>query len=116
VIIASELAGGSVDNVDPGFKLLADLRPSKLTVFWTDWAALYQSGDVVVATEFDYYFEGMKKQGYDIEYVVPKEKGIGVPEYASIVKGTQNRELAEIFLNLMLEPDVQENFAKLTFQ
>jgi putative spermidine/putrescine transport system substrate-binding protein len=116
VIIAAELAGGGVDNVDPGFKKLAELRPSKLTVFWTDWASLYQSGDVVVATEFDYYLEGMKEQNFDIDYVYPKEGGIGVPEYVSIVKGTQKQELAEVFLDIMLDPEVQGEFARTTFQ
>jgi putative spermidine/putrescine transport system substrate-binding protein len=116
VIIAAELAGGGVNNIDPGFKLLADLRPAKLAVSWTDWASAYQSGDIIAATEFDLYFDGMKTQTFDIDYAVPKEKGIGVPEYASIVKGTQNKELCEVFLNMMLDPDVQENFAKATFQ
>lgn len=116
VIIAAELAGGSAENIDPGFKKLAELRPSKLTVFWTDWAALYQSGDVIAATEFDYYLNGMKKQGFDIDYVVPKEKGIGVPEYVGMVKGTKNHELAEVFMDLLLDTEVQGDFASATFQ
>jgi len=116
VIIAAELAGGSATNVDPGFKKLAELKPSKLTVFWTDWAPLNKSGDVTLATEFDYYLETMKAQKYPIDYVIPKEKGIGVPEYVSIVKGTKNQELAEVFLNLMLKPSVQEPFAIETYQ
>ncbi len=94
VIIAAELAGGSAANVDPGFKKLAELRPSKLTVFWTDWAPLNKSGDVTAATEFDYYLETMKSQKYPIDYVVPKEKAIGSPEYVSVVKGTKQQELA----------------------
>ena len=116
VIIAAELAGGSAANPEPGFKKLAELRPSKLTIFWTDWAPLNKTGDVTLATEFDYYLETMKAQKYPIDYVIPKEKGIGVPEYVSIVKGTKNQELAEIFLNLMLEPSVQEPFAIETYQ
>jgi putative spermidine/putrescine transport system substrate-binding protein len=116
VIIAAELAGGSAANPESGFKKLAELRPSKLTIFWTDWAPLNKTGDVTLATEFDYYLETMKAQKYPIDYVIPKEKGIGVPEYVSIVKGTKNQELAEIFLNLMLEPSVQEPFAIETYQ
>ncbi|HVV94453.1 MAG TPA: ABC transporter substrate-binding protein [Hyphomicrobiales bacterium] len=116
VIIAAELAGGSATNVDPGFKKLAALRPAKLTVFWTDWAPLDKSGDVTLATEFDYYLQTMEEEKYPIAYVVPKEKGIGYPEYTSIVKGTKNQELAEAFLNLMIDPKVQEAFAVETFQ
>jgi putative spermidine/putrescine transport system substrate-binding protein len=115
VILAAELAGGSAENVDPGFKKLAELKPNKLTVFWTDWAPLSKSGDVTMATEFDYYFETMKDQKYPVEYVIPKEKGIGVPEYVSVVKNTRNQELAEAFLNLMLDPKVQASFAASTY-
>src|SRR5258706_11629877 len=113
VTLAAELAGGSIDA---GFKKLAELKPSKLTVFWTDWAPLNKSGDVSLATEFDYYLETMKSQGYPIDYVIPKEKAISCPEYASIVKGTKNQEIAEAFLDLMLSPPVQTAFAQETFQ
>lgn len=112
VIVAAELAGGGVDNVDPGFKKLAELRPSKLTVFWTDWAAMNKTGDVTLATEFDYYLETMKEQKYPIEYVIPKEKGLGLPESVGLVKGTKNQELGEAFMNLMMSAKVQEAFAK----
>jgi putative spermidine/putrescine transport system substrate-binding protein len=115
VILAAEMAGGSAENVDPGFRKLAELKPNKLTVFWTDWAPLSKSGDVTMATEFDYYVETMKDQKYPIEYVIPKEKGIGVPEYVSVVRNTKNQELAEVFLNLMLDPKVQADFAASTY-
>jgi len=111
VIIAAELAGGSETNVEPGFKKLAELRPAKLAYFWTDWAALDKTGDVTMATEFDYYFEAMKDQKYPIDYVNPKEKGIGCPESVAIVAGTKNREIAEVFLDLMISAQVQEVFA-----
>jgi putative spermidine/putrescine transport system substrate-binding protein len=116
VITAAELAGGGIGNVDPGFKKLAELRPSKLTVFWTDWAPLDKSGDISAATEFDYYLETMKDQKYPIDYVIPKEKGFASPEYVSIVKGTKTPELAEAFIDMMLSPKVQEAFATETFQ
>jgi putative spermidine/putrescine transport system substrate-binding protein len=116
VIVAAEMAGGSARNPDAGFKKLAELRPAKLTVFWTDWAPLNKSGDVTLATEFDYYLEAMKNQKYPIDYVVPQEKGFGASEYVSIVKGTKNQELAEEFLNQMIATKAQHAFAVDTYQ
>lgn len=116
VLLAAELAGGSAENVDPGFAKLAELRPAKLSVFWTDWAPLAKTKDVTLAAEFDYYLDSMKDQDYAIDYVLPKEGGIAVPEYVSIVKGTRNQELAEAFLNLMIDPKVQGAFAAATYQ
>jgi len=116
VILAAELAGGSLTNIDLGFAKLAQLRPNKLTFFWTDWAPMLKTGDTVAATEFDYYLEAMKLQGYPIDYVFPTEGAIGSPELVAMVAGTKNRELAQVFMNLMIDPKVQEAFAVSTFQ
>jgi len=114
--VAAELAGGSVSNVDAGFAKLAQLRPNKLTFFWTDWAPLLKTGDTAVATEFDYYLEAMKMQGYPVDYVFPTEGAIGSPELVALVAGTKKRELAQAFMNLMIDPRIQETFAVKTFQ
>ena len=116
VIIAAELAGGSASNVDPGFAKLAQLRPNKLTFFWTDWAPMLKTGDTNSATEFDYYLESMKAQGYPVDYVFPKEGGIGSAECVALVAGTRNREVAQAFMNLMIDPAIQQVFAVKTFQ
>jgi len=116
VIIAAELAGGSAADVEPGFKKLAELRPAKLSVAYTDWLALNKTGEVVLSTEFDYYIDGMKDQKYAIDYVMPKEGGIGSLDCVSVVKGTRYPELAELFLELMISTPVQEAFAVETYQ
>lgn len=116
VVLAAEMAGGSAENVDSGFVKLAELKPAKLSVFWTDWAPLNKTGDVVVSTEFDYYLEAMKDQKYAIDYVYPKEKAIASLEYVSIVKNTKKLELAEAFLNAVIDPKVQEGIAIQTYQ
>jgi putative spermidine/putrescine transport system substrate-binding protein len=116
VIIAAELAGGSAKNVDPGFARLAQLRPNKLTFFWTDWAPMLKTGDTNSACEFDYYLETMKAQGYPIDYVFPQEGAFGAPEGAALVAGTKNREIAQAFLNLMLDVTIQSVFAEKLFQ
>jgi putative spermidine/putrescine transport system substrate-binding protein len=116
VILAAELAGGSAANVEPGFAKLAELRPNKLTFFWTDWAPLLKTGDSVAATEFDYYIEAMKAQGYPVDYVFPKEGAIASPEVAALVAGTKNKEAAHVFLDLMIDPAIQKTFAIKTNQ
>lgn len=116
VVTAAELAGGSMSNPDPGFEKLAELRPAKLGFTWTDWAALYKSGDVIVATEFDCYLDVMKAQGYGVQYVVPKEKGLASIDYVGVVKGRPNADLQEYFLDLIISPAVQEGFATDLFQ
>jgi putative spermidine/putrescine transport system substrate-binding protein len=116
VILAAELAGGSATNADPGFDKLARLRPNKLTFFWTDWAPMLKTGDTTAASEFDYYLESMKAQGYPIDYIFPAEKAFGAAEGACLVAGTKNKDLGAAFLNLTIDPKIQEVFAEKLFQ
>ena len=116
VVTAAELVGGSATNVDTGFKKLAELRPAKLGFTWTDWAGLYKSGDVIVATEFDCYLDVMKSQDYGIQYVVPKEKGLACIDGVGIVKGRPNVDLAEYFLDVIMDKDVQIGLSRDLFQ
>ena len=111
IIAAAEMTGGSAQNPDSGFRKLAELRPAKLMFTWTDWAPLLKAGEVVAATEFDYYLEEMKRLKYPIEWAVPKEKGFASLQSISIVRNTKNQELAAAFLNAMVDPKTQYAFA-----
>ena len=108
MVIAAELAGGSASNIDPGFRKMAELRPNKLTFFWTDWASMNKTGDVAIATEFDYYLQTMKTLKYPIEYIVPKEKGIGTPLTTSVVRGSKLKEPGEALISLLVSPGFQQ--------
>ena len=44
LIRTSEIAGGGADNLAPGLAKLAELRPKKLSYFWTAWAPLLETG------------------------------------------------------------------------
>jgi putative spermidine/putrescine transport system substrate-binding protein len=111
IITAAEMFGGSADKPDIAFQKLSELRPTRLGFTWTDWAAAFKAGDVTIATEADFYMNVMKKQGYPIEWVVPKEKGFATLQAASMVKGTKVPELAGAFLNLLLDAKTQHVFA-----
>ncbi len=116
LILISELHGGSATNIEPGLAALGELRPIKQLVFWTDYAALFKSGDVTLATDFDYYAYFMQREGYNASYVLPLERAIGSLSSAAVVKGAPNQELAEAYVNTLLDPEVQARVAKETFQ
>lgn len=115
VITIAELNGGSASNVDPAFKKLAELRPAKLAVAWTDWGSLFKSGEIRLATEFDSYLDGLKAQKYPLQYVFPKEKAIGSVDVVTVVKGTRSQELSELFLDLIADKKIQTAFAEETY-
>ena len=108
---AAELHGGNKFNIGPGLKALAKLKPAAQTYFYTNWNALFNAGDVILAVDFDYYCNIMKDAGSNIEFVIPKEGAWGSVQHASIVKGTENPEMVETFINILLSPDVQHSIA-----
>lgn len=115
LVKAAQLAGGSQANVDPGFRKLAELRPVRAFVLFTEWEPLVQAGDFEVLVELDLYVYPAKDKGLPIEFVAPEDGLMGAVNMANIVKGSRNRELAEHFINLTLDPVVQAGFAALAY-
>jgi putative spermidine/putrescine transport system substrate-binding protein len=115
LVKAAQLAGGSQQNIDPGFRKLAELRPVRAFVLFTEWEPLLQAGDFQVMSELDLYIYPARDRGLPVEFVVPEDGLMGAVNMANIVKGTRNRELAEHFINLTLDPVVQAGFASLAY-
>lgn len=115
LVKAAQLNGGSQTNIDPGFRKLAELRPVRAFVIFTEWEPLLQAGDFQVIAELDLYIYPAKDKGLPIEFIVPEDGLMGAVNMANVVKGTKNRELAEHFINLTLDPVVQAGFAALAY-
>ena len=119
LVTAAELNGGSIDDIQPGIDALAELKPAKTSFFWTDWAPLAQSGEVVAAAEFDLYASTMERSGdYDIAFAYPEEGAIASLAVASVVDtGNDTKEaLAREFIDILLAADTQEQIAELMYQ
>ena len=99
---------GDKENNKAAMEHLALLKPAAQTVIYTQWTPQYEAGDVVIMADFDYYMVVLERQGYNTKWVFPEEGALGASTNAAIVKGTQHKDAAEIFLNLMLSEGVQE--------
>ena len=111
MVNAAELNGGSTGNIDPGLDALARLQPAAQHYFYTGWNAQYEAGDVVLAADFDIYCYQMAADGVDIEYIIPEEGVWGALQYISMIKGSENQEMAEFFMNILFSPEVQQSVA-----
>jgi putative spermidine/putrescine transport system substrate-binding protein len=111
----AELGGGGKDNMDAGFAKMAELKPAKAFVIFTEWVPLFTQGEVVAMPEIDIYVWPQKDQKYPIEFVLPEDGGFTAVSLVSIVKGTRNRELAHEFVNAVLDPEFQAEHARLSY-
>lgn len=102
----SNINGGSIDNVDPGFKILVDGKDS--IHFFSRSSATIQmisQGDVAAAPMLNIFVK--KNPDSNVQLAFPKEGAIGVPNMACVVKGAKNVDLAEKFMNFHLSAEIQ---------
>lgn len=105
----AEMNGGSIDNIDPGLKAMAD-RKSRARFFKLfevlDWI---NRGEISVAPMLNTFVK--RDPNVPLRFVFPENDAIGVVNLACIIKGTKNKAAAEQFLNYYLSDAVQSQMA-----
>jgi putative spermidine/putrescine transport system substrate-binding protein len=104
--------GGGIDNVDPGFKKLATLKPNVLT-FWTShdqMASLLNNGDAWIGVWASDRAGTQVLQGAPVGVVYPAEGTVLFGNAIGVVKGSKHKALAEKYVNFALDAAQQVNF------
>jgi len=104
-LMTNKIVGGDENNVDPGFKKVAQLVPSVITIDkFSDTIALIQSGEAWIGTwGLDRIRNLQVTANVPIEWVLPKEGVIGGPAMLCIVKNCPHPEEAHAYVNNMLD-------------
>lgn len=101
-------------NWDNLFTKMAELKPS-IGLFTTaneDVCTMLQNGDLKMATLTNGQSLQLKQQGVAVDYVMPEEGSPAMTSYATVTKGSTNKELAYKFLDILLSPEVQQAYAE----
>ena len=112
LIMAAKLKGGGVDNLDPAFAMLRDLKPYIGATVQTSAAAVpyFENEQVWISPYWSARAGYYEAKGYPFGYTIPKEGTIGLANVAAVPVGAKNKKLAFEFLNFRLDPEVQRNF------
>lgn len=114
LIAAARLNGGSLDNIEPGFKAIAELKPN--VVMWYSQAdqivPLFERGEIVIAVWYPDRVGAAAAKGLPVATSFPKEGAIGILPTVSIPVGSKNKALAERFIDVLLSPSGQKCFAE----
>jgi putative spermidine/putrescine transport system substrate-binding protein len=114
IVTAAELAGGSVNNIDPGIEKLRQLKPNLLTIAKTSaamvpylekeecWIAPYWTGRSL-------YYKFTK--GLPIDVTIPKEGTYSVIVALAIPKGAKNKDLAYKYIDFYLTKEIQRDWS-----
>lgn len=106
--------GGSEQQMEPGFKFFKAMAPNVLTFNSApaELDNLFRQGEAWIAPHSNQRAYILKDLGAPVDFVLPKEGGVLMTNQAAVVKGAPNRELAQHFVNHLLDPAVQKSMAE----
>ena len=115
VVVSAILSGADAASWQKGEERLKALKPS-FKAFYTNDAnsqQLIANGETPVQVILSMNAHYMAGQGVPIKLVIPKEGAVLGIDTIAIMKGSKHVDLAYKFINAMLDPAVQAEFAKL---
>lgn len=111
----AKINGGSIDNMDPGFKMFQDkIGPNVLAYVPSSGktSELFQSGDAVIAVWGSGRLLSLNNTGFPGAFVYPKEGAVALMTSACEVQGSNVPKLAQKFIQYLVSPDVQLGIAQ----
>ncbi len=110
-LMFNKLHGGSVDNVDPGFKAWPETVAPNVKVYIDSSSKLSEMVQTNEAGLFPItptLAAAMKSKGISVEYANPKEGSVTLLYDQCVVKNSKNRELTQKLANWILSEKAQE--------
>lgn len=97
--------GGDSNNFEPVISKFSELKPSSYFEASGVMNVTIQSGEVVLGIYYPNTAWQLADQGVSIATATPKEGIVASDIRMHLVKGTQKKELAERFMNFVLQPE-----------
>ncbi|MDB5819435.1 MAG: transporter substrate-binding protein [Rhizobacter sp.] len=112
LLMTAKMYGGSQDAVDRAFVEIKKLMPFQQVDFSGTLSTMLTRGDVTVAVIDFPEIVALKKKGVPVEMVVPTEGVMAFEQSFNVLKNAPDKEDAYKYLNLVLQPDIQEMLAR----
>ncbi len=112
LLMVNSVEGGNINNVDPGFKRIKEMKDDVFFNNADEMTMLFTQKRVWLGWWNNPRAEQVKASGVPIEFIVPKE---GAPLFTNgmaLVKGAPNRENAIKLMNWLLSDEGQRLIAK----
>jgi putative spermidine/putrescine transport system substrate-binding protein len=115
IILISQIKGGSIENVTPGFDLIKKLDVA--AYFETSGAGtnMFQAGEVVIGAHYSAAAWYMADKNLPITLAIPKEGAPAGDIRMHIVKGSKNKALAEKFIDFAVTPEAQKALSEILY-
>lgn len=113
IVAAALAAGGSPTNIEPGKKLLLEIRKAGARIYPTNeaFAQGLKTNEFGIGVMYKARTVQWQNAGISVKAATPSEGALIYVSGFVIPKNAPNKPGAYAYLNAMLEPSAQENFA-----
>ncbi len=114
VDLASQVSGEETFNEDAAFTSLKEIMPSVVKEYGqtSEYVNMFAQGEIAAGPIMEMYFADLKEAVPSAQFVTPAEGGYAVMNTMNVIKGTDQKELSEKFINYILGQEAQEKSAK----
>lgn len=106
----AKIYGGSVENLEPAFKVLSDYvkRGGLVANNFQHQQTLFQQGDVDVFFGSTSQVANLQSKGIDVDFVIPDTGSTTLPVYIHLAKGSANRDAVYAYIDACCSAEIQE--------
>lgn len=107
IYMAALVAGGKLDQVEPGFAMLSDMKRAmrpKIYPTHQQLAAAFASEDIWISANYSARITQWAKDGISVRSAYPEEGAVTIVFGATIPKRARNKTAAYLYLNALLDP------------
>jgi putative spermidine/putrescine transport system substrate-binding protein len=117
LLVWARMNRGDETNPDPGFQMAKDLVQKQQVAFFATSSAHFnsamQQGEIWIGVQFSEGALQFRARGGPVGYVYPKE-GVSLSVAGvTVVKGAPHQELAQRFVNLLIDREFQTEMARI---
>jgi putative spermidine/putrescine transport system substrate-binding protein len=118
LVTAAQMNGGSMEDIDAGFEKMEELKPNIFNFYTSvsDVITMFERGEIAMAPFMDIFVPIMHFSDLPVEIAVLEDGNFAGYNTVNVVKGTENKEIAEKFVNFMLEAETQAQIATALFE
>ncbi|MFC0272651.1 ABC transporter substrate-binding protein [Metabacillus herbersteinensis] len=111
---ASKVSGSKEFNEDKAFEQMKMIMPNVVKEYGqtSEFVNMFAQGEIVAGPIMEMYFADLQEAIPNAKFVSPEEGGYAVMNTVNVVKGSDQKELSEEFINYILSKEVQEKSAK----
>lgn len=111
---ASKITGSKEFDEDKAFSEMKKVMPNVVKEYGqtSEFVNMFSQGEIVAGPIMGMYFASLQEAVPNAKFVTPSEGGYAVMNTVNVVKGSDQKDLAQEFVNYMLSKEVQEKSAK----